>query len=498
VGNSPFKGTKINMSDNLPLIYIKIKNLKKEIDDCVNNNTIEENSENIVKKINEIEELIQENLKEKNFWIAGISYKELITLLDKYKYIELIENQIIYLKENLVGVIQQLLSFENNPIVEVRIVNSYSDVIPDIKKIIHKINAHRANKYNLYDISKNSDEFIESYLDYIKNQFSSNLINVNDVLYIFKLNFFENLNDEYQINRNKKLFVDFLIKLFNIIKYNNIRVLQFLTDLFNFYSEFYSEIAKEKPLKKSINYLNFSNLYLNIVDEFIIEVFKIVEFSSIEFRVSFYEKIFRFYFKVNDYFKSFVLAIITAYYNYVLKDSYNVSLYFFRLCDIIYKFFFDFALNDNESSLDNNYRYFANLYFFFLNLAFNFYLQDPFNEELKIDLKFNFLVNNLFKNILFNKNYRYSIKNSDDLLNLVFNNEFKNYLINSELFLDFLKFNKFNEIDYRFYLVLNQVEDFYKLKSFIFDLYDNNKNKYSDIFLSIINVIFKEYFLNLN
>lgn len=178
------------MSDNLPLIYIKIKNLKKEIDDCVNNNTIEENGENIVKKINEIEELIQENLKEKNFWIAGISYKELITLLDKYKYIELIENQIIYLKENLVDVIQQLLSFENNPIVEVRIVNSYSDVIPDIKKIIHKINAHRANKYNLYDISKNSDEFIESYLDYIKNQFSSNLINVNDVLYIFKLNFF--------------------------------------------------------------------------------------------------------------------------------------------------------------------------------------------------------------------------------------------------------------------------------------------------------------------
>jgi ACT domain-containing protein len=49
-----------------------------------------------------------------------------------------------------------------------------------------------------------------------------------------------------------------------------------------------------------------------------------------------------------------------------------------------------------------------------------------------------------------------------------------------------------------FYLVLNQVEDFYKLKSFIFDLYDNNKNRYSDIFLSIINVIFKEYFFNLN
>jgi hypothetical protein len=104
----------------------------------------------------------------------------------------------------------------------------------------------------------------------------------------------------------------------------------------------------------------------------------------------------------------------------------------------------------------------------------------------------------LFKNILFDKNYRYSIKNLDDVLNLIFDNEFMNYLINNELFLDFLKFNKFNEIDYRFYLVLNQVEDFYKLKSFIFDLYDNNKNRYSDIFLRIINVIFKEYFFNLN
>lgn len=494
------------MIDNLPLIYIKIRNLKKEIDNCVNNNTIEEKSEIIVKKINEIEKLIQENLKEKNFWIAGISYKELITLLDKYKYIKLIENQIIYLRENLLSVIEQLLSFDNNPIVEVRIVNSYSDVIPDIKEIIHRINTHRLNKYNLYDISKNSDEFIESYLDYIKDQFSSNLININDVLYIFKLNFFENLKDEDQIRKSKSLLLDFLIELFKIIKYNNIKVLQFLTDLFNFYSE----VAKEKSMKNSIkddsnsfknysqNYLNFSNLYLNIVDEFIIKVIQIIEFSSIEFKVSFYEKIFRFYFKVNDYFKSFVLAIIIAYYNYVLKDFYNVSLYFFRVCDIIYNFFYNFALNYNESYLDNNYKYFANLYFFFLNLAFNFYLQDPFNEELKVDLKFNSLVNNLLKNVMFNKNSIYSIKNLDDIINLIFDNGFKNYLINSELLIDFLKFNKSYEINYRFYLVFNQVEDFYILKSFIFDLYNNNKNKYSDIFLSIINVIFKEYFLNLN
>ncbi len=479
------------MIDNLPLIYIKIRNLKKDIDYYLNSDTFEVKSDEILKKINEIELLIKENLKEKNYWIAGISYKELISVLSQYKYIKLIEYQVNYLREALIGIIYELLSFDKNPIVEIRIVNSYSDIIPEIKELIHSFNIHRSNKYSLYNISNDSMENIGQYLNYIKDQFSLNLININDVLYIFRLNFFEGLTNESQVKRNIVIFVDFLFELFDLIKHNNIKVLQFLSDLFNFYNE----------AKKEINdYSDFYKLYLNIVDRFIVKILGTIEFSSIEFRISFYEKIFRFYFKINDYFKSFILALIVSYYNYTIKDFYNSSLYLFRLSDILYKLFYDILSKGKVKYHDNNYSFFVSLYFFFLNSAFNSYFLDPFNEELKIDLKFNFIVNNFFKNIIFNNRYLL-IRNIQDILNYIFTFEFKGYLYNEDffnVFYNFVKFYDSKDFNDEFYYILTNVEDFYSLRDFIKKIFKDNENKYSEVFLSILEFIFKEYLINLN
>ncbi len=481
------------MIDNLPLIYIKIRNLKKDIDHYLDSDTFEAKSEEILKKINEIELLIKENLKEKNYWIAGISYKELISVLSQYKYIKLIEYQLNYLKEVLISIIYELLSFDKNPIVEIRIVNSYSDIIPEIRELIHSFNTHRNNKYSLYNISDDSIENIEQYLKYIKEQFSLNSINVNDVLYIFRLNFFEGLTNESQIKRNIIIFVDFLFELFNLIKHNNIKVLQFLSDLFNFYNEAKKEVSVG-------NYYDFYELYLIIVDRFIIKILGIIEFSSIEFRISFYEKIFRFYFKVNDHFKSFILALIISYYNYNIKDFYNSSLYFFRLSDVLYKFFYDILNKGKINYQDNDCRFLIGLYFFFLNSAFNFYFLDPFNEELKVDLKFNFMVNHFFKNIIFNNKY-VLIKNIQDILNYIFTPEFENYLYNRDFFYDFynfVKFYDFNEFNYEFYYILNNIENFYSLREFVKKIFKDAKNKYSEVFVNILEFIFKEYLINLN
>ncbi len=488
------------MIDNLPLIYIKIRNLKKDIDYYLDSDTFEIKTEEILNKINEIEMLIKENLKEKNYWIAGISYKELISVLSQYKYIKLIEYQLTYLKEALISIIYELLSFDKNPIVEIRIVNSYSDVIPEIKELIHSFNNYRNDKYSLYNISNDSIEYIEQYLNYIKEQFSLNLINVNDVLYIFRLNFFEGLTNEFHIKRNITIFVDFLVELFNLIKYNNIKVLQFLTDLFNFYNEAKKEISINND-KNYSNPFDFYKLYLTIVDQFIIRILETIQFSSIEFRISFYEKIFRFYFKINDYFKSFILALIISYYNYAIKDFYNSSLYFFRLSDILYKILYDiFDKEKIKYYNDNNYKFIIKLYFFFLNVAFNLYFLDPFNEELKIDLKFNFIVNNFFKKTIFNNRY-ISIKNIQDVINYIFTLEFKEYLFNKNLlidFYDFIKFTHFNEFNYEFYSILRNIEDFDSLRDFIREIFKDNENKYSEIFLGILEFIFKEYLVNLN
>ena len=49
------------MIDNLPLIYIKIRNLKKDIDYYLDSDTFDIKTEEILNKINEIEKLIKEN-----------------------------------------------------------------------------------------------------------------------------------------------------------------------------------------------------------------------------------------------------------------------------------------------------------------------------------------------------------------------------------------------------------------------------------------------------
>lgn len=492
------------MIDNLPLIYIKIRNLKKDIDYYIDSDSFDTNSNDVLNKINEIEQLIKKNLREKNYWIAGISYKELISVLSQYKSIKLIEKKINHLKQTLIDIIYELLAFDTNPIVEIRVINSYSDIIPEIKEIIHKFNNYRTDKYNLYNISGSSNEYIKNYLNYIKKQFYSNLININDVLYVFRINFFEDLSDQSQIKKNIDIFVNFLTELFDNIRYDNIKILQFLTDLFNFYNEG----IKEKTRNSNYNYINLYDIYLDIVNKFIINILNIIEFDSLEFKVSFYERIFRFYFKVNDYFKSFILAIIIAYYNYIIKDFYNASLYLFRLCDVMYKFFDDLINKDNDNlelnnlnNLDNyeyiNYKYLISLYFLFLSLAFNLYFQDNFNEELKIDLKFNFGVNNFFKNIIFFKKKNYLIKNVEDIINVIFTNEFRDYLVKGDFFESFLNFNKNkNEFNYNFYFILYKLENISNLRALVLDLYD--ERKYSGIFLNILEFIFKEYFINLN
>lgn len=94
------------------------------------------------------------------------------------------------------------------------------------------------------------------------------------------------------------------------------------------------------------------------------------------------------------------------------------------------------------------------MYFFFLNVAFNLYFLDPFNEELKIDLKFNFIVNNFFKKTIFNNRY-ISIKNIQDVINYIFTLEFKEYLFNKNLLIDFYDFIKFTQFLFQKYQNLN-------------------------------------------
>jgi len=75
------------------------------------------------------------------------------------------------------------------------------------------------------------------------------------------------------------------------------------------------------------------------------------------------------------------------------------------------------------------------------------------------------------------------------------------YLFNKNLlidFYDFIKFTHFNEFNYEFYSILRNIEDFDSLRDFIREIFKDNENKYSEIFLGILEFIFKEYLVNLN
>ncbi|MGC8815125.1 MAG: hypothetical protein ACP5O4_02855, partial [bacterium] len=135
--------------------------------------------------------------------------------------------------------------------------------------------------------------------------------------------------------------------------------------------------------------------------------------------------------------------------------------------------------------------------FLFLNSAFNLYFQDNFTEELKIDLKFNFIVNSFFKNVIFSKNKNYLFKKEEDIIKVIFTDKFRDYLIKNDFLKSFLNFNKDNyEFNYNFYFILHKLENFNNIKSLVLNFYD--EKKYSEIFLNILEFIFKEYFINLN